>query len=154
MRDKVFLDTNVLVYLYSSSEPAKRSIVTSVVADNHAVVSTQVLGELANALVRKLALPAEAIDRAIDEVTSACDLVLVTPATVRSALRVCARYRLAYFDGQILAAALAAGVNTVYSEDMQHGQIVEGLRIVSPFVPAARERAARYRVRTRLGRAA
>jgi predicted nucleic acid-binding protein len=154
MRDKVFLDTNVLVYLYSSSEPTKRSLAMSLVEQNDAVVSTQVLSELANVLLRKLALPVDAIERAIEEVTTACDLVLVTPATVRSALQVCARYRFAFFDSQILAAAMAAGARTVYSEDMQHGQVVEGLRIASPFATAARERTARYRVRTKLRRAA
>ena len=154
MRDRVFLDTNVLVYLYSNSEPAKRSLVTALVERHEPIVSTQVLGELANVLWRKLRLPVEAIERTIDEVIAACDLVLVTPATVKAALRISERYRYGFFDSQVLAAATAAGARTVYSENMHHGQRIDGLRIVSPFAAEAREPSARYRARTKLRRAA
>jgi predicted nucleic acid-binding protein len=154
MRDRVFLDTNVLVYLYSNSEPAKRSIVASTVERHDPVVSTQVLSEFANVMIRKLRLPADAIGRAIDEITAACELVLVTPATVRAALQICERYRYAFFDSQVLAAAIAADVRTLYSEDLQHGQVVEEVTIVSPFAPVARERSGRYRARAEPRRAA
>jgi predicted nucleic acid-binding protein len=154
MRDRVFLDTNVVVYLYSNSEPAKRALVGGVVERHDPVVSTQVLSELANVLLRKLALPVEAVERAIDEVIMACDLVLVTPAMVKTALRICERYRYSFFDSQVLAAAISVGARTVYSEDLQHGQIIDGLRIVSPFAAEARERTARYRSRVRSLRAA
>lgn len=154
MPGRVFLDTNVVVYLYSTSEPAKRAIVASLVEKAEPVVSSQVLGELANVLLRKLALPVAAIERAIGEVTTACDVVLVTPATVLSALRISSRYRYGFYDSQIIAAALASGTVTLYSEDLQHGQTVDQLRILSPFSAAAREPAARYRARPRLRRAA
>jgi predicted nucleic acid-binding protein len=150
----VFLDTNVLIYLYSNSEPAKRSVVASAMERLEPVVSTQVLSEFANVMIRKLASPVDAIGRAIDEITEACELVVVTPATVRAALQICARYRYAFFDSQVLAAAIAADVRMLYSEDLQHGQVVEDVRIQSPFVPVARERGGRYRVRAEPRRAA
>ena len=85
MRDRVFLDTNVVVYLYSNSEPAKRALVGGVVERHDPVVSTQVLSELANVLLRKLALPVEAVDRLVDLVAGVetlGDAALLPRATV------------------------------------------------------------------------
>ena len=57
MSAKVFIDTNVVVYLYSSDEPEKQTAALSLIENNEAIVSTQVLSELANTLSRKFALP-------------------------------------------------------------------------------------------------
>lgn len=57
----------------------------------------------------------------------------ITPALVVAALDLKSRYGFSYWDAAILAAALAQGCGQLYSEDMSHGQIIEGLRIVDPF---------------------
>jgi predicted nucleic acid-binding protein len=51
-----------------------------------------------------------------------------------ASLRLCARYQISYFDACIVAAALEAGCTTVYSEDLNHGQQYESVRVINPFV--------------------
>ncbi len=68
MSAKVFLDTNVVVYLYSGDEPEKQIAALSLIENNEAIVSTQVLGELANTLSRKFSLPYEVVAQAVAEV--------------------------------------------------------------------------------------
>lgn len=58
-------------------------------------------------------------------------------ALLREALRLKARYQLSYWDAAIVAAALQLGASVLYSEDLQAGQVFEGVRVVNPFLPGA-----------------
>lgn len=134
MSGKVFLDTNIVVYLYSGDEPEKQTAALALIKQNP-VVSTQVLSELANTLSRKFALPYDVVAQAIAEIRDACTVIAVTPDTIAQALALAQKYRYAYYDSLILAAALSAGCETLATEDMQHGQVIEGaLTIHNPFV--------------------
>ncbi|MGH8729353.1 MAG: PIN domain-containing protein [Burkholderiales bacterium] len=134
MPDRFFLDTNVLVYLYSNTEPGKRKIVQGLASAPGAIVSTQVLSELANVLKKKFTLPEAQIAKVIDEITSACDVTLVNPEMILASLRLAEKYRYSFYDSLIIAASLASGANFLYSEDLQHGQRIESsLVIKSPF---------------------
>ena len=84
----------------------------------------------------------------IAELAARCDVIAVTHSIILDALRICERFRFGFFDSQIVASALAAGARTLYSEDLHHGQTIDGvLRIVSPFAPEAKQRRAGHRVR-------
>lgn len=145
---RVFLDLNVLVYAYSASDPVRRERARALADLPGAVVSTQVLSELANVLLRKFALADAEVRERVSELAARCDVVTVTTAVVLDAFRVRERYRLGFFDSQILAAALAAGAETLYSEDLHDGLLVDGrLRVVSPFRQRAEQVRARYRIR-------
>jgi predicted nucleic acid-binding protein len=99
------------------------------------VVSVQVLNELANALCRKFGFRWSRIRGIIDSILRTCPNPLpLTLETHRAGLRICERYEYSMYDGLILATALEGGCTKLYSEDMQHGQIIDGLRIVNPFV--------------------
>lgn len=143
-----FLDTNVLVYSFAENEPRKRGVARALVESENAVVSTQVLSELAHVLTRRLGFtPVETRTR-ITSISESCQLIAVTPAVIGDALRVMERYRYAFYDSQIIAAALAAGAQTLYSEDLQDGQVIDGaLSIRSPFRHALEQTRPAYRAR-------
>lgn len=136
MPGKRFLDTNILLYLYSEDEPKKRLMAESLVRDDdRAWVSTQVLSEMANVLRRKFGLDYPTIAMAIAEVRGVFDVQVLTADTVAYALKLAERYGHSYFDSLILAAALECGCTTLVSEDMQHGLLVEAsLTVQNPFV--------------------
>ena len=134
MSGKTFLDTNIVVYLYSGDEPEKQAAALAFIEENP-VVSTQVLSELANTLSRKFDLSFDVVAQSVAEVRDACTVIPVMPDTILQALALAQKYRYAYYDSLILAAALLAGCETLATEDMQHGQVIEGtLKIHCPFV--------------------
>lgn len=134
MSGKIFLDTNIVVYLYSGDEPEKQAAALSLIEQNNPVISTQVLSELANTLSRKFGLSYDVVAKAVAEVRDACIVVPVMPDTIAQALGLAQVYKYSYYDSLILAAALSAGCETLATEDMQHGQLIEGvLTIRNPF---------------------
>jgi len=135
MSGKAFLDTNIVVYLYSGDEPEKKAAALALIEQNNPVISTQVLSELANTLSRKFALPYDVVAQAVAAVCDACTVIPVMPDTIAQALALAQKYRYSYYDSLILAAALSAGCEMLATEDMQHGQVIEDvLTIHSPFV--------------------
>ena len=117
MSGNIFLDTNVVVYLYSGDEPAKRDAALALINAGTTIVSTQVLNELANTLTRKFALPSETVALAITEIQDACVVVPVMPDTIIRALALAKKYRYTYYDSLILASALSADCDTLATED-------------------------------------
>lgn len=135
MPGRHFIDTNAVLYLYSEDEPDKKMMAEALIrGSERAWISTQVLSELANVLHRKFKLGYPEIATVVGEVRAACNVHVVTAETVTHALRLGERYRYSYFDSQILAAALACGCDTLASEDMQNGMLIESsLTIRNPF---------------------
>lgn len=131
-----FLDTNVLLYLYSEDEPEKRTHARQLLKNSkRAWISTQVLSEMANVLHRKFGVAYPDIAAALLEIRAACAVHPVTPDTIALALNLAERYRYAYYDSLILAAALECDCNELASEDMQDGFVVDSrLTIRNPFV--------------------
>jgi len=135
MSGKIFLDTNILVYLYSGDEPEKQTAALALIEQSNPVISTQVLSELANTLSRKFSLPYDAVAQVLEEVRDAFPVIPVMADTILQALALAQKYQYSYYDSLILAAALSSGCDTVATEDMQHGQIIENtLTIQNPFV--------------------
>ena len=131
-----FLDTNVLLYLYSEDEPERRARARELVMDGTGPwVSTQVLSEMANVLHRKFGVAYPNIVLALNEIRAVCAVHQVTPETIALALSLAERYRYAYYDSLILAAALECGCQELASEDMQNGFVVDSrLTIRNPFM--------------------
>ncbi len=146
----VFVDTSVVVYAYSTTDPLKTETAREVLRIAGGWISTQVLSEFSNVAQRKLHMPTQEIAEAVRQLAETRRVVTVQVDHVVAALELSRRYRYAYYDSLIIASALAAGATTLYAEDLHHGQTIDGtLRIVSPFAPAARQRRAGYRVRRR-----
>lgn len=131
---KVFLDSNVLIYLYSEDESEKSDLAQQCAQEPDAWISTQVLNEVSNVLRRKQKQTYPAILKVIQELQGNFHVTTVTTQTIEQALLLGERYRYSYFDSLMLASALEQGCTLLYSEDMQHGQVIEGvLQIVDPF---------------------
>jgi predicted nucleic acid-binding protein len=131
-----FFDTNVLVYI-ASGDAAKADRAEAAVAAGGAI-SVQVLNELANVARRKMRM---SWDETHALLTTLRGLLTVHPLTLdihETGLTLAERYSLSIYDAMIAAAAIHAGCDTLWSEDMQHGMALdEGLRIVNPFRTAS-----------------
>ncbi len=128
-----FVDTNVLVYL-ASGTPSKADRAERILADD-AIISVQVLNELTNVARRKMHLPWDELHSFLSTIRALVSIQPVTLDTHDIGLGLSERYGFATFDAMIVAAALQAGSETLWSEDMQHGLTVEGrLKITNPFV--------------------
>ena len=135
---RVFLDTNVLVYAFDASEPAKRAVALKVIDETTtrgtAVVSTQVLQEFYVIVTRKLdpALPEEEAEQAVRRLAR-LPCVLIDPELVLDAVGTSRKHKLSLWDSLILETAGRSGCSTVLTEDLQDGFETGGVRIRNPF---------------------
>lgn len=135
---KSFFDTNILVYLFDADSPEKRRKARSLF-QRHAeagdiLLSTQVLQEFYVTATHKLARPLDAAVAA-ETVSSFAELPLVQidSALIVSAIHRSRSNQLSFWDALIVQAAIEGHASTLYSEDMQHGQMFDSLRVVNPF---------------------
>ena len=136
---RAFFDTNVLVYLFDNEVPAKKAVAQELLRaeteKGRVLLSTQVLQEFYVTVTRKLAVPLSPED-AEDVVKTLTKLTVaeVDSETVLSGIRTSRRYGFSFWDGLIVATALRSGATILYTEDLQHDQDIEGLRVVNPFI--------------------
>jgi predicted nucleic acid-binding protein len=133
MNDKPFFDTNVLIYIVGEKD--KRTMRAEALVAGGGVVSVQVLNELAAVARRKLGMTWEEIGDALAAIRVLCPSpVPLTLETHEAGLRIAAQYQFHIYDALVAAAALEAECTTLYSEDLQDGQIIDGrLTIRNPF---------------------
>jgi predicted nucleic acid-binding protein len=130
--DKVFLDSNVLLYLVSA-DIAKADAVEALLR-RRPFVSVQVLNEVASVCLRKLRMAWDDIDTLMKLVRGACKVAPLTIETHDSACQLAQRYRLSFYDACIAASAHAARCRVLYTEDMHHGLAIgDGLLVQNPF---------------------
>lgn len=133
MSDSIFLDTNILVYAYSDTEPQKQTIARKLVSENISFISTQVLQELSNTLSRKFKKSWPEITGAVEEVSLSNLVHTNSEATIQQAIKIAEQYKFSFYDSLIIAAALECKCSKLYSEDMSHGQLIEKqISIVNP----------------------
>jgi predicted nucleic acid-binding protein len=134
---RAFFDSNILLYAEDSAYPEKqKKAVELVVAHRRqhtGVISIQVLGEFFYSGTRRLKLD-PALARTQAEVHSHFDLVEPTLADVFGAMDLHRLYGYSYWDSLVLRCALISGCKVLLSEDMHHGHVIDGLRIVNPFL--------------------
>ena len=133
-----FVDTNILLYAVSTepSEVAKSTVARNLLMTANWAWSAQVAAEFINASTsarRPVPLTLSQAERWIDT-WMAFLLIPTDGAIVKDAIRLAGRYQISYFDAQIIAAARALRCRTLYSEDLNHGQDYDGVRVVNPFV--------------------
>jgi predicted nucleic acid-binding protein len=135
---RAFVDTNVLVYLFDSDAPAKqqraRGLVAELARSGALVVSAQVLSELYVTLTRKLTPPVPAVTalRIVRDV-AVFPVVPIDAALVDRAARRAADEPVSFWDALILEAAIEAGADTVFSEDLQPGLSYDAVTVRDPF---------------------
>ncbi len=137
MKNKVFLDTNILIYFYSKTEPRKKQMALELLGSKSVVVSTQVVGEFVWVMYRKFGVEREKLKIIGNRLLEKFEVVPINPETVKKALNIFETYKLSYWDSLIVASALEANCSILYTEDMQNGQVIDNkLKIVNPFEAA------------------
>jgi len=134
---KVFFDTNVLAYAQDHDVPDKRErsrqLIAEVVAAGTGVVSTQVLQEFYVTATRKMSVAPLAAKRVLQSFTI-FEIVQISPALIEKAIDRSVLSQLSFWDALIVSASASSGCTTIYSEDLNAGQVIDGVRIVNPFV--------------------
>jgi predicted nucleic acid-binding protein len=137
MSDKVFLDTNILVYAIESSGPdtKKSGIALSLVRRSDVCISTQVLGEFYRAVtsVRRLSPLSQDEATAWVQLWKRLEVCGISVLHVDLALEIVRRFQIGYYDALILAAARLSDCKQVYSEDLGDGQDYGGVTVANPF---------------------
>ena len=136
MKDKIFLDTNIIIYCYSNSEIDKQNICRKLFEKYSELnISKQVINEMTNILFKKFKLSSFDIKNTIEQISNivfTCDFNFDTQI---KAIELKDNYNLQYYDALIIATALENNCNIIFSEDMQHNQIIENkLTIINPFI--------------------
>ena len=142
----VFLDTNIFVYAFLATEPRKRTkaveLIETCLGSGRGSVSYQVVQEFANVARKKFASSLSASDckAFIAAAMQPLNRVASSTGLVHSALDLQDELRYSFYDCLMVAAALQSDADTLYTEDLQHWQLVRGtLRIVNPFLDVANE---------------
>jgi predicted nucleic acid-binding protein len=139
MSDRIFVDTNILVYAHDADAGEKQAAAAQALADlwesRNGILSSQVLQELYITLTRKLTSPVTGnVARRLIRNYLTWDLVLNDGAIILYAGEIADNYQLSFWDGLIVAAAYSKNAAIILTEDMNHGQVVEGIRIENPFL--------------------
>jgi predicted nucleic acid-binding protein len=139
MSDKVFVDTNVLVYAYDRSEPQKQrralEVLDLLATSGVGTISTQVLAEFFVAVTHKIAAPLS-VDEAYERVKNYLQswaVLDLTGMVVLEAARGVRDHQFSFWDAQIWATARLNQIPVVFSEDFNTGAVIEGIRFVNPF---------------------
>jgi predicted nucleic acid-binding protein len=141
--ERVFIDTNVLTYLFDSAEGDKQKRAERVLAEEtrEVFVSTQVLQELYVSLTKGKSpiTTSDVAEQAVRE-ASKYSVVHIDPALVFSAIEVARKHKISFWDALIVGAAARAECGAVLSEDLNAGQIIEGVHVENPFARGQRKR--------------
>jgi predicted nucleic acid-binding protein len=134
--DKVFIDTNVLVYTVDDDNRDKQAKAKAIIADIKAnkipVISTQVLQEFYHAGTTKLRLDKILVKNMVCNLNE-IEVVQVTFELIEQGIDISILSQLSFWDGLIIAAAEFAKCTTLISEDLNDGQVIRGVKIVNPF---------------------
>jgi predicted nucleic acid-binding protein len=132
---KVFLDTNIFVYSLDQSDSTKRkkcrNLIRSLTDENSGVISTQVLQELYVAATAKLGadpLLVKDIIRSLERL----ETVVVSPMLIKEAIDCSLINQLSFWDALIVVTAECAHCEILWTEDLNHGQVIRGVRIENP----------------------
>jgi predicted nucleic acid-binding protein len=135
-----FIDSNVFVYLFDETDARKQAIasqcVTRALEHGSGVISFQVVQESLNVLTRKIKVPLKPDDAEsfLRQVLQPLWHVQPSAALYTRALKLQTGLSISFYDSLMVAGALEAGCKRLLTEDLQHGQRIEGLRIDNPFI--------------------
>jgi predicted nucleic acid-binding protein len=141
MTSVTLVDTNVLVYSTGvdglEKAAAADAALMPLLNNESGVLSTQVLSEYANVMLRRYPRPAHpVVVRELDVLRETWTVLLVTDEVIIEAIRGTIEHGMSFYDAQLWATARLAGVEVVLTEDFTDGRVVEGVRFVDPFSPS------------------
>lgn len=133
MTDKVFIDTNIALYLLSDNEE-KCTKTKFLLKRSKPTISVQVVNEFINVCLRKIKLELNPTHKLAEALMAMCSIVAVDEDITRQSMQLAKRYQYSHWDSLIIAAALQSGCSILYSEDMHDGQVIENsLTIINPY---------------------
>ncbi|MBI4691421.1 MAG: PIN domain-containing protein [Nitrospirae bacterium] len=134
MPDKVFVDTNVLVYFISAEEDKKAKAGEVIFSDREVYISSQVMSEFISVCFSKSLLALEDLIVLVNNFLESLRFSSVEESTIKKSLLIKKEFNYSYWDSLIIAAALENNCSVLYTEDMQNGQIIDdALTIINPF---------------------
>ena len=138
MKDKIFVDTNVFVYAYSDDDILKhktaKKLLQNDLTEDFVIVSTQILNEFYSVMSKSKSSHQE-IASYVKEIAKQTYVKVVTIESIELCLKIKEKYHFSWWDSLVLTSALENECSVLYSEDLQHGQIIESsLKIINPFV--------------------
>lgn len=139
MKDKFFLDTNILVYSFDSSSPPKKEAAKDLIKKAHAgkgCISFQVIQEFLNVATHKFEMPLKATDAQnylAKVLYPICD-IFPSEKLYFNTLEIMKRWKFSFYDSMIIAAAIESESDILFTEDLQHNQKIFSLTIINPFI--------------------
>jgi len=139
MNDKFFVDTNILVYANDQSDKIKQQVAKEIILNgirnDQMVISTQVLSEFYVTVTQKIKITLEPKTALyIIELLRSAEITEIEWSTVIRAIHISQDHKLSYWDSLIIAAAISSEAMILYSEDLNHGQLIEDVKIINPFL--------------------
>ncbi len=140
MKDKVFIDKNIFAYIFDKTDRVKSKNAIQLVRNNFAnknsVISYRVIQEFINVALnkfKKTLSKQEIIEFLQDVLEPMCEIYPNKELFIKG-ITLQKRWKYSFYDSLIIAAALKANCNILYSEDLQHGQVIDDLKIINPFI--------------------
>ncbi len=132
---KIFLDTNVLIYAYSETEADKKAKALPLLEDEPVCLSTQVVNEFVWVMNKKFNVSMDSLRQIVKNLFGLYRVGVISDVTITKAIDLSSQLTLPYWDSLIVASAIEAGCNVLYTEDLQHGQVIErNLTVKNPFL--------------------
>lgn len=140
MNDKCFIDSNILVYAFDQNDTIKmekaRNLLTELKHNDFPLISVQTLGEFFNVTTRKFGFSKKIALEICDELSKMFPVCEINKNNVNHAMKLSEKTGYSYWDSLILSTAIDNECTVVYSEDLQHKQIIENIEIINPFFAA------------------
>lgn len=137
MKGKVFVDSNILVYLFSKTELEKATtatlLVKQLISEDRMVWSTQVMQEFYVVMTKKYKVPSLDVKNILSKF-SQVECVTNTQETINSAIDIQVLNKLSFWDSLIMSSAKTGNCSVLISADLNAGQVVNGIRIINPFL--------------------
>jgi predicted nucleic acid-binding protein len=134
MRDRIFIDTNILVYFISDEKKKKLLAKDIIFSSDQVYISSQVISEFINVCFTKKLLKTDEILFVVDQLIEALRFESIDELTIKKAIHIKKKTLFSFWDSLIIASALENDCAVLFSEDMQDGQLIEkSLTIVNPF---------------------
>ena len=128
--ERAFIDTNVLIYLFSDDDIDKKNITYECINKYERFISTQVLNEFCNVCIKKLGLSFLVIQNAVVQLCDAFNVVVNNQENVLNALKLHEKYGYTYYDSLIIASAIDCDCKFLLTEDLADGQTIENNLII------------------------
>ena len=136
--DKVFIDTNVLVYAYDASAGEKHKMALEIMENlwdsGNGIISSQVLQEFFVSVTKKISKPLNVITaKEIVKDLLKWKTVIIDGEMILEAIDIYSQHKYSFWDSVIIAAAIEGGAGTILSEDLSDKQVIKGITIKNPF---------------------